>query len=505
MKRIILFIAVSFLFLVTSCNLLEVKSEDKLPGDEFWVNGNEANAEGFLMSTYFNFRKATMGNGAFLTASGDMRCAPTVASSTGEEAGKRVGFLSANSMNELRTSKDTPFGETTKWKPFYDVIQSANILLKEIDNIPRMREESLNMFKAEAVFMRNLSYFFLVRAFGDVPYYTVAYNSESLPRTNMVTVLKNCLEDLKTGALGNSLETSPLPWNYSSNAKKGIRASRGSVIVLMMHINLWLVQFDVHNKTTYYQNVVELGRLLEENAGAYELLEMSRISNVFKGGSNEGLFEIAQNINNSGESFSKSAIFSNNVAYSHRDKQYKPVYYYDGEYMKKLYPISERDERKDYWFDENMYMTSPLLRTEVRKFLNIDYSQNNEVTSNSGNQIVFRYAGALLLYAEALAALGTDNGAANELVNRVRRRAGAQEMMVSGKDLEDLIFWERQRELIGEGHYYYDLVRTGKISNIVYCSHPIRRTEFNVGAWTWPLHKDALTNNNNIQLNLYWE
>ena len=173
--------------------------------------------------------------------------------------------------------------------------------------------------------------------------------------------------------------------------------------------------------------------------------------------------------------------------------------------MKKLYPISERDERKDYWFDENMYMTSPLLRTEVRKFLNIDYSQNNEVTSNSGNQIVFRYAGALLLYAEALAALGTDNGAANELVNRVRRRAGAQEMMVSGKDLEDLIFWERQRELIGEGHYYYDLVRTGKISNIVYCSHPIRRTEFNVGAWTWPLHKDALTNNNNIQLNLYWE
>ena len=114
----------------------------------------------------------------------------------------------------------------------------------------------------------------------------------------------------------------------------------------------------------------------------------------------------------------------------------------------------------------------------------IDYYGNNSITSNSGNQIVFRYAGALLLYAEALAALGTNDTKANELLNRIRHRAGASESFSSGKELQDAIFWERQRELIGEGHYYYDLVRTGKISNIAYCAHPIRRTDFNVGAWT---------------------
>lgn len=59
----------------------------------------------------------------------------------------------------------------------------------------------------------------------------------------------------------------------------------------MMHINLWLVQFDEQNKTTYYQNVVDLGEQLEQNDGAYELLEISRISNVFKGGSNEGFLK----------------------------------------------------------------------------------------------------------------------------------------------------------------------------------------------------------------------
>ena len=69
----------------------------------------------------------------------------------------------------------------------------------------------------------------------------------------------------------------------------------------------------------------------------------------------------------------------------------------------------EEDLRKSYWFDENMYSASSVNRTEIIKFLNIDYYGNNSITSNSGNQIVFRYAGALLLYAEALAALGTND------------------------------------------------------------------------------------------------
>ena len=109
-----------------------------------------------------------------------------------------------------------------------------------------------------------------------------------------------------------------------------------------MHINLWLVQFDEQNKTTYYQNVVDLGEQLEQNDGAYELLEISRISNVFKGGSNEGLFEIAQNINASNEVFSSIAVFSNNVVYRHKGANENPMYYYDGSYIEKIFPLYGR-------------------------------------------------------------------------------------------------------------------------------------------------------------------
>lgn len=376
MKNIVLIMTLIVSCLFAGCDSLANKSEDKLSGDDFWAQGNETNAEAFLLSIYNSFRNATMSQRPFLTYSGDMRCAPITAYSTGD---KYVAYLANNDMGELRNTypDDARGGLIMQWDVFYTAIQDANILLAEIDKVPGMDGLKRSRFKAEAIFMRNLSYFFIVRAFGDVPYYTNAYNEAPLPRTNMVIVLQNCLADLQP-LLDDDPGAEVLPWSYSSYSSKGIRASRGSVIALMMHINLWLVQFDAQNKEQYY-------------------------------------------------------------------------------------------------------------------------------TSNSGNQIVFRYAGALLLYAEALAALGTNDTKACELLNRVRNRAHASEINTSGSELMDAIFWERCRELIGEGHYYYDLVRTGKVYNRNYCMNPMTRTNFNVGAWTWPIHRNALKNNTQIGLNLFWE
>ncbi len=391
-------------------------------------------------------------------------------------------------------------GLIMQWDVFYETIQDANILLAEIDKVPGMNELQRDRFKAEAIFMRNLSYFFIVRAFGDVPYYTNAYNEDPLPRTNRVIVLQNCLADLQP-LLDGDPRAEALPWVYSSYSSKGVRASRGSVIALMMHINLWLVQFDAKNKEQYYRNVVSLGEELDNN-GAYSLLDIERSSIIFRGGSDEGLFEIAQNINFN-EVFMANAKFSDNVSYSCLNRT-TPIFYYSGDYLSTLFPMYEEDARKDLWFDEYIYSTGTSPK-EIKKFWNIDTYGSGTITSNSGNQIVFRYAGALLLYAEALAALGTDDTKANELLNRVRIRAHASEIYASGSELMDDIFWERCRELIGEGHYYYDLVRTGKVYDRNYCPNPMTRTNFNVGAWTWPIHRNALINNTLMELNLFWE
>jgi hypothetical protein len=337
----ILSLPVSSLF--TGCDaLLETQSEDKLSGDEFWAQGNSANAESFLLNIYNTFRKTTMTERPFITFGGDMRCAPITAASSYPY----VGLLATNDMGGLRNRYPDDYrgGLIMQWDLFFDVVQDANILLAEIGKIPDISELDRGRFKAEAVFMRNLSYFFMVRAFGDVPYYTNAYNEDPLPRTNMVTVLQNCLTELQS-LIDSDPQAEVLPWTYASYSRKGVRASRGSVIALMMHINLWLVQFDSGKKVEYYQRVVALGEELERNQGVYSLLEIERSSVIFKGGSDEGLFEIAQNLN-ANETFRSEAIFSNNVSYSCLNRT-QPVFYYSGDYLSQIFPQWEEDARKD--------------------------------------------------------------------------------------------------------------------------------------------------------------
>ena len=88
--------------------------------------------------------------------------------------------------------------------------------------------------------------------------------------------------------------------------------------------------------------------------------------------------------------------------------------------------------------------------------LNADTNGNSTIP-NAGNYIVFRLADAILLYAEALNNLGESNDALRE-VNRIRQRAGAPDF-TDADNLDASIYWERVRELMGEGQYFYDLVR----------------------------------------------
>ena len=83
MKNIVLIMTLIVSCLFAGCDSLANKSEDKLSGDDFWAQGNETNAEAFLLSIYNSFRNATMSQRPFLTYSGDMRCAPITAYSTG--------------------------------------------------------------------------------------------------------------------------------------------------------------------------------------------------------------------------------------------------------------------------------------------------------------------------------------------------------------------------------------------------------------------------------------
>jgi hypothetical protein len=92
-------------------------------------------------------------------------------------------------------------------------------------------------------------------------------------------------------------------------------------------------------------------------------------------------------------------------------------------------------------------------------------SQGDLNLTNPNNYRAIRYADVLLMAAEAYNRGGLDDAKARMYLNQVRRRAFGDlnhDISSSGAALTDFILAERRVELVGEGHRFFDLVRTGK-------------------------------------------
>lgn len=115
--------------------------------------------------------------------------------------------------------------------------------------------------------------------------------------------------------------------------------------------------------------------------------------------------------------------------------------------------------------------------------------------TNPNNYRAIRYADVLLMAAEANSRGGIDDTKARLYLNQVRRRAFGDtnhDISASGAALTDFILAERRVELLGEGHRFFDLVRTGKASGRIpgFTANknelfplPIEEIQFSNGNW----------------------
>lgn len=89
--------------------------------------------------------------------------------------------------------------------------------------------------------------------------------------------------------------------------------------------------------------------------------------------------------------------------------------------------------------------------------------------TNPNNYRAIRYADVLLMAAEAHNKAGND-GTAQDYLNQVRERAygnDSHNTSAAGDDLFDEILDERRLELFGEGHRFFDLVRTNRAAGTI--------------------------------------
>jgi hypothetical protein len=412
-------------------------------------------------------------------------------------------LLNAIADQDQGVINPTRFWNLTRWSEYYRVIQSANILIDRLqEGVPALNEQQTKGYIAEAKFIRNYCYFTMVRLYGDVVYYTNAYQKDPLPRENMVSVIKKCIADLTP-------VKNDLPPSVTDPTNRGVRASKGAIIGLLMNMNMWNAGFDLPNKNAYYQETVSLGVELE-GLNAFRLLTLAEWAIVTKGRSEESLFELFSTQNyGTVLPFSLAPIGEAFIHFPYKlpeyDNRSSPAVF-TADYMKKLYP-DVNDPRLSVWFEDAFNQNAETF--QLKKF-----ATNSPIDGGAGSQnalpdntfLIQRYSDALLLLAEAYAELGNEADAAKYL-NLIRVKRGAESYpgkIETGSTIKDAIFYERAKELMGEGTHYFDLVRTRRIMNRNFTDNPLTSDKFNRGGWTWPIDPSALTNNPYMSLNSYW-
>ena len=115
--------------------------------------------------------------------------------------------------------------------------------------------------------------------------------------------------------------------------------------------------------------------------------------------------------------------------------------------------------------------------------------------TNPNNYRAIRFAEVLLMAAEALNRGSIDDTRALGYVNRVRERAfgnSDNNITLTGTNLTAAIYKERRVELVGEGHHFFDLVRTGRAASEIdgfqagkHEVFPIPQIEIDLAGGTW--------------------
>ncbi|MFB9056813.1 RagB/SusD family nutrient uptake outer membrane protein [Mariniflexile ostreae] len=347
------------------------------------------------------------------------------------------------------------------WEWMYAGVNRTNFILEFQD---KTDFEGKEIILGEARFLRAYYYFELVKWFGPVPLKETRFvlgDETSIPRAPVADVYALIEADLNY-AITNL--------NYA--APQVGRATKGSAQALLGKAYLY------QNKFSEAANVLD--NLIAN--GPYDLV--SDYDMIFeKAGENgiESVFEI-QYSDAKGASFDCLQCSEGNIAVG-----FNGIRNYSGPFFDSGFSFNvPTKEVVDAFEIGDLRKDVAILDIEAWATAhNVTYAEGNEHTgyynrkyiarqgdlntgdqnlTNPNNYRAIRFADVLLMAAEAYNRGDISDTKAQQYLNRVRARAfGAPNDITStGAVLTDAIANERRVELVGEGHRFFDLVRTGR-------------------------------------------
>ncbi len=411
-----------FPLLISSCEgWLELVPPDGLVRDEYWKSKEDVEAS--LMGAYQEF--AQLDATLFLT---------------GELRGDMIVY-DVNAASDYRDIMDGnifPDNRLCDWSRFYTVITHCNSVLKYAPIVQEadatFSEYQMRVFESEALFLRSLSYFYLVRIFREVPLILEASESDNVdffqPTSAPEEILDQITDDLLVARKGVREE-------YGNLEETKGRATKASINALLADISLW--SFDYEDCISYVEAVEDEG---------YEPVPGSQWFGIFyPGNSLEGIFEFQfdASLEQYNSTYDLTYFFRNFLASTSAmdlldPSQSKEIIRGEG---------SIRISDSKIWKYAGAAADGKTLRP----------GEDNK----SGNWIVYRMADLLLMKAEALSQVGRFDEAL-AIVNDLRTKRLMNPLSVSNTPsaFEDLILEERARELAFEGKRWFDLLRLGR-------------------------------------------
>ena len=384
-----------------------------------------------------------------------------------------VGGTCANtssSYNDMKCGKSEPDNKYIgrHFKSHYRVIADCNDLIDKIDG-----SGASDMLKArakgEALLLRGMMYFNLVRAFGGVPLRLTPITSTNLdmPRSTVDECYQQVIADLEEAAslLPEKNPVDGRPTRYAANA---------------LLAKVYLTMANGEEGSPYWQKCIDEAMKVY---GKYQLVPLQTLYNPQNRNTEEAIIEIQfSEINGStytqGFAPTKSDFTPNQASDPYG--RYRPSKYIFDTWQAQ-YPGDPRIEEgiiyNSYTTDGgkntveiypkyNSTSGSSRMYPYIKKYLDSRYVAQY----SNQNFIYLRYADVLLMLAEATNEVSGPDAAykyVNEVLARARNSASpaaeqpADWSGMTKQQFRQRIMYERLYELLGENTEYFDLRRRG--------------------------------------------
>lgn len=198
------------------------------------------------------------------------------------------GSNASNDISYILTANVDASNSYTNWEPMYRVINYCNTVLEKAPIVqqsdPDFKIGELRAYQAEAITLRALCYFYLVRTFKDVPFTTVSYKDDTRPfqlaQTDGDVIIDSMLKELEA---------------ISTNHAKAVYSNTGDTKGRITQKALWALMADMYLWRNLYDKCIEMcDKVLQTQSNPLQLESSNRYNQqVFGiGNSTESIFEL---------------------------------------------------------------------------------------------------------------------------------------------------------------------------------------------------------------------